>query len=41
VKEFQTTFKEPDLISRIRLWARRRWINPNNTRFDVPKITKV
>jgi hypothetical protein len=41
VKEFQTKFKEPDPISRIRVWARRRWLNPNDIRFDVLKITKV
>ena len=41
VKEFQMKFKQPDLISRIKVWARRRWLNPNDTGFDVPKITKV
>jgi hypothetical protein len=28
VKEFQTNFKEPYSISRIIVWARRRWLNP-------------
>jgi hypothetical protein len=41
VKEFQTKFKELDSISRIRVWARRRWFNPNDIGFGVPKITKV
>jgi hypothetical protein len=37
VKEFQTKFKEPDPISRIRVWARRRWLNPNDIGSDVSK----
>jgi hypothetical protein len=37
VKEFQTKFKEPDSISRIRVWARRRWLNPNDIGFNVSK----
>jgi hypothetical protein len=35
VKEFQTKFKEPDPISRIRVWVRRRWLNPNDIGFNV------
>lgn len=35
VKEFQMKFKELDSISRIRVWTRRRWLNPNDIRFDV------
>ena len=35
VKEFQTNFKEPNSISRIRVWARHRWLNPNDIGFVV------
>jgi hypothetical protein len=37
LKEFQTKFKELDLISRIKVWARRRWLNPNDIGFVVSK----
>jgi hypothetical protein len=35
VKEFQTKFKEPDSISKIRVWARHRWLNPNDIGSNV------
>jgi hypothetical protein len=37
VKEFQTKFKESDPIPRIRVWARHRWLNPNDIGFVVSK----
>jgi hypothetical protein len=37
IKEFQTKFKEPDLISKIIVWARRQGLNPNDIGFAVLK----